>query len=101
MVSSVTAPLRARARPRMFVRVVTVMDAKARMVPRKEVLVPSVAELPICQKTLQAWVPPVSSTRLFDAVVSVEPIWKMNIASGLPCASSVVSPVSKCEDDCL
>ncbi len=45
---------------------------------------PSVAELPICQKTLQAWAPPVSSTRLLEAVVSVEPIWKMKTALGSP-----------------
>ena len=32
-------------------------------------------------------------------VVSAEPIWKTNTASGLPWASSVASPVSKSEDD--
>jgi len=37
--------------------VVAVMEVRARMLPRKLELVPSVAELPTCQKTLQAWAP--------------------------------------------
>ena len=73
LVSSVTAPLRASARPWRVAPVVTVIDCRARMFPEKEVPVPIVAELPICQKTLQDWAPPVRSTRLFEAVVSVEP----------------------------
>jgi hypothetical protein len=37
--------------------VVTVIDCRARMLPRKMEPVPSVAELPTCQNTLQAWAP--------------------------------------------
>ena len=52
--SRVTAPVRASARPSMLAPVVTVIDCWARMLPTKVVFVPSVAELPTCQKTLQA-----------------------------------------------
>jgi hypothetical protein len=54
--------------------------------------VPSVAEDPTCQNTLQANAPLVRTTRLPDAVVSVFPIWKMKVAFGSPCASSVSLP---------
>ena len=59
MVSSsrVTAPLRASARPVMVSPVCTVIEVRARMVPWKVEPVPIVAELPTCQKTLQAWAP--------------------------------------------
>jgi hypothetical protein len=52
--SRVTAPLRARARPTTVVFVVTVIDWRAIIVPSKLEPVPSVAELPTCQNTLQA-----------------------------------------------
>ena len=52
-VSNVTAPLLASTRPSTVTSVVTVMEVRARMVPRKLESVPSVAELPTCQKTLQ------------------------------------------------
>jgi hypothetical protein len=55
---------------------------------------PSVAELPICQKTLHAWAPFSSFTSLEAAVVSPLPTWKMNTALGSPCPSSVTVPVS-------
>ena len=52
---------------------------------RKLIIVPlnfdavlSVAELPTCQKILQALALLISSTLLFTAVVRVEGIWKMN-----------------------
>jgi hypothetical protein len=72
-VSRVTDPLRASIRPIEVAPVCRVMDVNARMVPRKLVAVPIVAELPICQNTLQDLAPLVSSTRLLDAVVRVEP----------------------------
>jgi hypothetical protein len=56
-VSSVTAPLRASTRPSTVVPVVTVMLVSAMMVPRNVEPVPSVAELPTCQKTLQDCAP--------------------------------------------
>ena len=60
--------------------------------PTKRVPVPSVAEEPTCQKTLHACAPLISETLVFEPVISVEPIWKMNTALGLPWASSVTLP---------
>jgi hypothetical protein len=48
----VTAPVRASALPFSVAPLFAVMEARAMMVPANVVLVPSVAELPICQKTL-------------------------------------------------
>ena len=62
-VSSVTAPLRASARPWTVTPVVTVIDVNARMLPTNTEPVPSVAELPTCQKTLHAWAPLISAHR--------------------------------------
>ena len=62
--------------------------------PWNAVVVPSVAELPTCQKTLQGEAPLISSTELADAVVSVEPIMKTNCALASPWASRVSGPVS-------
>ena len=53
--SIVTAPVSARARPEMLASLFKVMLARAMMFPTKEVVVPSVAELPTCQKTLHCW----------------------------------------------
>ena len=53
-ISSVTAPLLANKRPFIVAPVVAVTLVKARIVPSKVEFVPSVAELPICQNTLQA-----------------------------------------------
>jgi hypothetical protein len=97
-VSSVTAPLRARTRPSTVAPVVSVMLCSARMVPRKLDPVPSVAELPTCQKTLQACAPFVKLTTLPDAVVSVEPAWNTNTALALPPPSSVSAPVRPIEE---
>jgi hypothetical protein len=96
--SRVTAPLRASARPIMVSPVVTVMDCNARIFPWNAEFVPSVAELPTCQYTLQACAPLVSRTWLAELVISVEPTWKIKTASGLPCALSVSAPPT-CRDD--
>ena len=61
-VSSVTAPFSARTRPSTVTECVTVMLWAANTVPRKLEPVPSVAELPTCQNTLQAWAPLISTT---------------------------------------
>jgi hypothetical protein len=53
-VSIVTAPPRAKIRPSMMTPAPTVIDTAARMLPRNAESAPSVAELPSCQKTLQA-----------------------------------------------
>jgi hypothetical protein len=93
-VSSVTAPFRASTRPSIVTPVVTVMLVSARIVPRKVEPVPSVAELPTCQKTLQDWAPLIRFTELADAVVSVDPAWKTKTAFGLPPPSSVSAPLN-------
>jgi hypothetical protein len=82
----------------MVVADVTVIDVSARIVPRKVEPVPRVAELPTCQKTLQAWAPLMRLTLLADAVISVEPAWKTNIAFGFPPPLSVSDPVSPIDD---
>ena len=97
-VSNVTAPFMACNRPSTVTPVVSVIEVKARMVPLKVEPVPSVAELPTCQKMLHDWVPLMRLTLLPDAVVSVEPIWKMKTALGSPWALSVRVPVRPSED---
>ena len=47
---------------------------------------PRVAELPTCQKTLQAWAPFSSSTTLFEAVTRSDDAWKTNTEFGVPLA---------------
>jgi hypothetical protein len=98
LVSKVTAPLRASIRPIEVAPVCMVIDVNAKMVPRKLVAVPIVAELPICQNTLQDRAPLVSNTRLLEAVVSVEPAWNTKTAPASPSASKVSVPVSPIED---
>ena len=98
LVSRVTEPFRANMRPMAVAPVFMVMEVSARMVPRKLVAVPSVAELPTCQKTLQDRAPLVSNTRLLLAVVSVEPTWKTKTAPASSSASRVSVPVSPIED---
>src|SRR5271155_2498553 len=83
-VSSVTAPVRASSLPWIVAPVFAVMLAEAMIVPTKLVLVPSVADEPPCQKTLHACAPFTSETLVPEPVISVEPIWKMNTALGLP-----------------
>ena len=83
-VSNVTAPFLASARPSRLTPVVIVIDVSAMMFPLKTEFVPRVAELPTCQKTLQAEAPLARTIWLPLPVVSVDAIWKMNTASGLP-----------------
>jgi hypothetical protein len=70
------------------------------MFPSKAVPVPSVAELPTCQKTPMPGAEPplIVTTELYDAVVRVDPIWKTKTASGLFWSLSVRVPVS-CADE--
>ena len=93
LMSSATAPLRASNRPSMVAPVVALMLGRARMFPRKVEAVPSVTELPTCQKTLQAWAPLISSTLLPAAVVSVVVVWKVKTAPGLLSPSRARVPV--------
>ena len=82
--SNVTAPFRASALPSKFTPVVIVIDVSAMMFPANTEFVPSVAELPTCQKTLQARAPLARIMWLSLPVMSVDAIWKMNTAFGLP-----------------
>src|ERR1700692_3642693 len=95
LVSSVTAPLRARALPLVLDPVVSVMLESARMSPTNVEPVPRVAELPTCQKTLLQLLPPLLMTATDEAlaVVSVLPILNRNNELALPRASRVRAPV--------
>lgn len=97
-VSRVTAPLRASARPTTVAPVVRVMLCSAMTVPTSLELVPSVAELPTCQKTLQERAPLIRLTWLPDPVVSVEPAWKTQTAFGSLAASRVSGSRRRCGD---
>ena len=94
LLSSVTLPLRARARPSILAPVLREIEVSAMIVPTNRVLEPRVADVPTCQKTWQLCASFSSTTRLLDAVVRPAPIWKMNTASGSPFASRVREPVS-------
>jgi len=93
LVSRLTWPVRASTRPFTVVPVCTDAEVCARMLPTKVVFVPRVAELPTSKKTLQDEAPLISMTVLFDAVIRVDPTWKMNTESGLFFASRVTVPV--------
>jgi len=98
--SNVTAPVSANNRPPMVEPVFTVIDESAIMLPSNSVPVPSVAELPICQKTLMPGADGslIVTTELPDAVVRVDPIWKTKTESAFPWSLSVSIPVSCAED---
>src|SRR5206468_4201053 len=78
LVSRVTAPFRANALPgsifALFCRAILV---RARMLPLNEVVVPRVAELPTCQKTLQPEPPLIMETDEPAAVMRVLTVLKM------------------------
>jgi len=93
LVSRLTWPVRASTRPFTVVPVCTDAEVCARMVPTKVVFVPRVAELPTSKKTLHGEAPLISLTVLLDAVIRVDPAWKMNTALGSPCAFKVTVPV--------
>src|SRR3954470_13389345 len=97
LLSSVTAPLRASARPIIRTPVVSVMLVNASTLPMRDVVVPAVAELPTCQNTLHAEPPLIITTDEALAVVSVLPILKTKTAAALPNEFSVSVPVSCAE----
>jgi hypothetical protein len=99
--SKVTAPFRANKPPSEVDPVTRVIDVTASTFPTKFVPDPSVAELPIAQKTLHACAPLINATLAFDAVVSAEPIWKTQAAFALPCASRVKVPVRPADEPYL
>ena len=98
LVSNVTAPLRARALPDIWARVFRVMLVSATMFPANDVSVPRVAELVICQNTLQLEPPLLKTTDELLAVVSALPILKTHTALPLPWASRVSIPVNPADD---
>jgi len=89
----VTAPLRARARPRTVTLSFRLIEVRAMTLPTIVELVPSVAELPTCQKTLHSWAPLISDTVLPVAVMSDESVWKMKTVVGSPAPSRTRGPV--------
>ena len=92
LVSRVTAPVLASSLPWIVAAVFAVIEAAAMIVPTKLVPVPSVAEEPTYQNTLHAFASLMSETVVCGSVISVEPIWNMNTALGLPSALSVTLP---------
>ena len=93
LVSSVTAPFRAKARPCTVAPVVTVIEVSARMLPTNTELVPNVAELPTCQNTLQACAALINDTLLPELVMRLELVWKIHTEFGLPAPSSTNGPL--------
>ena len=69
-----------------------VIDDWAKIVPWRTEVVPSVAELPTCQKMFLSWQPPLRTTWRPDVVVSEEAIWKMKTPFALPWQLKVKSP---------
>jgi hypothetical protein len=95
LVSNVTAPVRAKARPQLSVApVFSVMLVCARMFPINDVVVPSVAELPTLKNTLPPCAPLSSEIVEAPAVVSVLPMLKMKTEAGLFRPLSLRSPVN-------
>jgi hypothetical protein len=93
LLSRVTAPVRASARPFTVAPEVIVIDVRAMIVPARVEPVASVAELVTCQKTLQGLAPLMSATRLDDDVMNVEVALKIQTEFGSPWPSSVSVPV--------
>jgi hypothetical protein len=75
---SVTLPVWAKTRPCTVALLRSETEVNAMIDPLKFVVEPSVADEPTCQKTVLGVTPPVKTTELADAVVSVETAWKMN-----------------------
>jgi hypothetical protein len=93
LVFKVTAPFRANSWPWMLAPFFALIEMSASTDPTKEELVPKDADEPTCQKTLQAWAPPVKIIELAVAVVSVDAVLKINTALESPSASRVKFPV--------
>jgi len=93
LVSSVTAPFRARRRPVTFAPVVAVIEVSAITVPTIVEVVPRVAEEPICQNTLHALAALSKNTTLAPAVVRVDAVLNIHTAFGSSAPSRVSVPV--------
>jgi hypothetical protein len=99
LLSIVTAPFRARTLPETVVLVKRLMLVSARIFPTKVVPVPSVAELPTCQKSLHCCPPLMRSTDELLPVISVLPTLNIQTASVFPPPSSVSTPVFEAEEE--
>ena len=93
LLSRVTAPVRARARPFTVAPEVIVIDVRAMIVPARVDPVASVAELVTCQKTLHGLAPLMSATRLDDDVMNVDVALKIQTEFASFWPSSVSVPV--------
>jgi hypothetical protein len=85
---------RANSPPTEVASAFAVIETAARMLPTISDPIPSVADVPIFQNTLQGCPPPVIVTADPMAVVSVEPIWKYHASLGEPVPTSVKTPDS-------
>src|SRR5580658_10462620 len=97
--ASETSPVSAMARPVSTEPVNIEIESCAMMVPIITEVVPIVAELPICQKTLPAWAPFDRMTWRPDVVVKADATWKMNTPWGSPPPLRVRSPEEIARDD--
>jgi len=88
----VTPPICVRSLPLIEAPVFNVMDCIAIMVPFITDVVPKVAELPTCQKILDADALPFRNTLRPEVVVNEEAIWIIKTALLFPLASKVRSP---------
>ena len=100
LVSSVTAAFCASALPARLALVFMVMLVFAKIFPTNIEAVPTVAELPTCQKTLQPGPAPplIKMTDEPEAVVSALPTLKIQTALGSPRAFKVRIPVNAADD---
>src|SRR5512147_524624 len=98
LVSSVTAPFRARARPDRLAPVARVTLVSARILPANELPAPMVADSPTIQNTLQTPPPLVTTTAELAAVLNPPGIWIVQVAAVSPWASSTSWPVNFARD---
>src|ERR1700675_827706 len=92
--SSVMAPVLAKSLPLTLAPLTTVMEVLAMRIPAKLVFVPSVAEEPTTQKTLELWAPFRSViVELLAAVVRVLPMRNMKTHGEVPSAKHSKVPV--------
>lgn len=76
-------------------RVLSVTLSRARTLPARLAATPIVAELPVCQNTLQGRAPLITATAAASSVLA---IWKTNRGSGCPWPSRTRLPVSPADE---
>jgi hypothetical protein len=90
--SIVIEPFLANALPSIVAPVLKLIDSSAIIVPLNIEVVSKEAELPTCQKILEANAPPLRITLRPEEIVRDDAICMMNIAFEFPFASNVRSP---------